>query len=130
MGNHACQSNQFCDVEPLAFSMATKVPVCMPVHHCELLGTSLTNCPAAETCSVVREDGATSCVGIGTAKAGDSCESVHCAAGLACLGVPGKRTCFQLCHTTSMPPSGECGPNLVCKGGAPLFTAAFGICVP
>jgi hypothetical protein len=29
-----------------------------------------------------------------------------------------------------MPPNGECGPNLVCRGGAPLFTAAFGICVP
>jgi hypothetical protein len=129
MGNHACLSNQFCNVEPLAFSMATKVPVCVALHHCDLLSTSTTNCPTAETCSVVREDGATSCVEIGTAKAGDACDSVHCAADLACLGVPGKRTCFQLCHTAAMPPNGECGPSQVCQGGAPLFTAAFGICV-
>jgi hypothetical protein len=131
MGNPACQSNQFCDVQPVAFSigMATKVPVCMPLHHCELLGTSTLNCPATQTCSVVREDGATSCVGIGTAKAGEPCETVHCAAGLACLGVPGNRACFQLCHTTSMAPNTECGPNQVCRGGAPLFTAAYGICV-
>ena len=126
-GNSACESTQFCDVEPLANAMATNVPVCVAMRNCALLSDAPGNCAPGETCSVVRDDGSKSCVGIGAANAGDSCDEQHCGADLACIGVPGKRTCFQLCHTAT---GAECPPNKICEGAMPLFVnPAFGICM-
>ncbi len=130
MGNSACQKTEFCDVAPLATATATIVPVCVPTVHCELLAPlSNGTCPMGETCSVVREDvngvGTTSCVEVGDAKAGESCDSKHCGAGLACMGFPGNRQCYTLCHTAT---GDHCSATQSCKGGLP-FTAAFGICV-
>jgi hypothetical protein len=100
------------------------------MHHCELLSTAAGNCPANETCSVVRQDpltgtGTTSCVEVGTGLQGDSCDKDHCAAGFDCIGVPGNRQCFRLCHVAG----NDCGPSEVCRGGLPLFSATVGICV-
>ena len=125
LGNSACSAVQFCDVEPLLSPMFTKVPVCVQMAHCELLSpTPAGTCTGDTTCSVVREDGQTSCVEVGNAAAGEPCDSLHCGVGLACLGTSGSRRCFKLCHTTA---SDECGAES-CLGGAPLFSDGFGIC--
>jgi hypothetical protein len=137
-GNTECLTDQFCDIQTTVATSSIEVPVCMPIHPaggCQLLDTA-SCCPGttacAETCAVVREDGATSCVAIGAAKAGESCDYDHCAAGLVCLGTPGQRTCFQLCHVQSSASSNECAasPQQSCKGGLPLFPdPTVGICL-
>jgi hypothetical protein len=75
---------------------------------------------------VVRDDGETSCVEIGNAAAGQACDTDRCGPGLACLGVPGSRRCFQLCRTAN---PAACSAPQVCKGGKPLFSDGYGICV-
>jgi hypothetical protein len=124
-GNEACLSLQFCDIQPTALSPQVQVPVCMPMEGCVLL--SRLSCPANETCAVVRDDGSKSCVAIGNAAAGQSCETDHCADGLVCLGATGMRSCYVLCHTG--PSFHDCSPTQKCQGGLPLFPdPEFGIC--
>jgi hypothetical protein len=129
-GNVECLADQFCDIQATASASSVRVPVCMPVHPstgCQLLDPGA--CPATETCAVVRENGATSCVAVGAAKANDGCEKDHCAAGLVCLGQPGQRLCYQLCHTTTATSVNECSSTQQCKGGLPLFPdPSVGIC--
>jgi hypothetical protein len=126
-GNVECGVGEFCDIGTLAQSSAVAVPVCVPLQPssgCKLLEAA--QCPALETCAVVRENGATSCVAVGTAAVHESCDSAHCAAGLVCLGAVGQRECYELCHTSgaNMCPSPE-----TCKGGLPLFPdPSVGIC--
>jgi hypothetical protein len=123
-------ANDFCDVASVvsATQTATKVPVCVPIMHCQLLANGILSgaCPSGETCSIVRDDGATSCEEIGEAKAGNDCDDVHCAAGLACIGVPGNRRCFQLCTTSGVEP---CTAPQKCQGGMPLFPLGYGVCI-
>ena len=127
-GNTDCVSGEFCDVQSTAQASTIEVPVCMPIHPqggCTLLDPGACT-STAETCAVVRENGATSCVPVGSAKAHDGCDETHCAAGLVCLGAPGERQCYQLCHTAS---ATECTAPLVCTGGLPLFPdSSAGIC--
>lgn len=125
-GNKACPSVEFCDIQAMASSPQTKVPVCMLMEGCVLLAP-LSSCAEYETCAVVRDDGATSCVAIGGAQAGESCETDHCARGLVCLGATGARSCYALCHTA--PTARDCAPNQKCLGGLPLFPdPEVGIC--
>ncbi|HEY1693194.1 MAG TPA: hypothetical protein VGG39_13595 [Polyangiaceae bacterium] len=125
-GNVQCAQQDFCDIQPTAQTSTVVVPVCMPIHPangCKLLDQD--GCAATETCSVVRENGLTSCVAVGSAKAGQSCDEAHCGAGLVCLGAPGERQCYQLCHTAQT----ECTAPAACKGGLPLFPdPTVGIC--
>jgi hypothetical protein len=120
-------ADQFCDIQPTTQASGVEVPVCMPIHPasgCTLLDP--TACPATETCAVVRDDGSTSCVAIGGAKAKEQCDTQHCAANLVCLGTPGSRTCFQLCLTAT---AEGCSANQQCQGGLPLFPdPTYGIC--
>jgi hypothetical protein len=129
-GNTECLADQFCDIQATAAANSVKIPVCMPVHPatgCQLLDVEA--CPATETCAVVRENGATSCVAVGNAKANDGCETDHCAAGLVCLGTPGSRQCYQLCHTANAASGAECSSPQQCQGGLPLFPdPSVGIC--
>jgi hypothetical protein len=122
--------NEFCDIQPMVDS-ATKVPVCMPIHSCGLLDQSSSAGPcltrSQTTCAVVRENGATSCVGVGQGQAGDECDTDHCQRGLVCLGTSGNRSCYLLCHTTQA--NNECtSAKEMCKGGLPLFPFGIGIC--
>jgi hypothetical protein len=113
----------FCDIQAMTQATSTKVPVCMLVHPCQLLGT---DCGDTQTCSVVRSDGTTSCVAVGTAKAGEDCERDHCGKNLVCLGTPGQRECFVLCHTQT---AAECAQGQKCKTGLQLFKdPAIGYC--
>jgi hypothetical protein len=122
--------NEFCDLQPMVDS-AAKVPVCMPIHSCGLLDQSSATgpCPRSQTCAVVRDNGATSCVGVGPRQAGDECDTDHCERGSVCLGTSGDRRCYTLCHTTQA--NNECTstPKEMCKGGLPLFPLpGIGIC--
>lgn len=125
-GSSACELDQFCDIQQTTQTTGTvtmSVPVCMPVHHCDLLQPG--ECPGGQTCAVVREDGSESCVAIGNATVGQSCETDHCAAGLVCLGAT-VRTCYTLCQ---MSVAGQCPATQSCKGGPPLFLdPGVGVC--
>ena len=126
-GNTECVTSEFCDVQPTTQTPDLVVPVCMPIQSCNLLAQP-SSCPQGQTCSVVRENGLTGCVAIGTQQVGEPCDQAHCAAGLACLGTPGERECYQLCHTAN--PS-ECASSqqTTCTGGLPLFPdPSVGIC--
>lgn len=123
-GNSACKPDlQFCDIQQTAQATPMNVPVCMPIKPCALLRDA---CPSGETCAVVREDGSTSCVAVGDASVGDSCETDHCKAGLVCLGAPGSHRCYALCE---MSQSSQCPSTQTCKGGLPLFIdPGIGVC--
>lgn len=107
------QSNDttyFCDVQTQTASSA-KVPACLPVQACKLLVAN--SCGQNQTCSIVDViTGTTSCVQVGPAKVGESCETTHCGANLVCLGSPGKRSCQQLCDPSQ---TGVCPNGLACK---------------
>jgi len=123
-GNSQCPDG-FCDIQPVAAFTWTKVPVCMPKRPCTLLDPFA--CTLDTTCSVVTDDGQTSCVAVGGAKAGDSCDTDHCGWYLVCRGASGARRCYSLCSTGLVGP--HCGPQQTCKGGLPLFPdPEYGIC--
>jgi hypothetical protein len=116
-GNSACSDNQFCDVQPSAQDPNTLVPVCVSEFPCTLL--DLDACPSGQQCSVVKEDGTTSCVAVGPQGDGQPCDVDHCAHGYVCLGTPGSRQCAPLCYTAS--PT-DCTNGRKCVGTLPLFT--------
>jgi hypothetical protein len=132
LGDGACGSDQFCDIQPTAKDPGELVPVCVPIRPCGLLNlwSDAGACPSAQTCAVARLDtGLTSCVAIGAAGEGDSCDTDHCASGLLCLGptktVPG-HSCFRLCHTQG---ATECAANQICHTGRPTFlNPLVGVC--
>lgn len=116
----------FCDVQTMTggSSADTRVPVCMPVRSCKLLLPGY--CDQGETCAPVRADGTTSCVAVGPAKVGEACDREHCGKDLACLGSPGNRTCYQLCHTDVQ--SG-CPATKKCKTSSAQFVdPTIGVC--
>jgi hypothetical protein len=126
-GQDRCASDdagtgEFCDIQ-LAVSTQTSVPVCMPIHGCTLMNDGndarASACNYDETCTIVSDHGATSCVAVGKAAAGESCDTDHCGANLACLGTLGQRHCYQLCLT--MGSASQCPSSQMCKGGWPLF---------
>jgi hypothetical protein len=116
-GNSACSDNQFCDVQPTAQDPNTLVPVCVSETPCTLI--DIDGCPTGEQCSVVKEDGTTSCVAVGPQGDGESCDLEHCAHGYVCLGTTGSRRCAPLCYTASV---GACTNGRTCVGTLPLFT--------
>ncbi|MDB5212566.1 MAG: hypothetical protein JWO86_493 [Myxococcaceae bacterium] len=120
---HESQSGgaTFCDVQDLV-DVNQKVPVCMPLKHCKLLGTG--ECNANESCAVVTESGDTGCVAVGEKQVGASCDVDHCAAGLTCLGTAGSRQCFKLCRVSSS----ECGTSQICATSTVFKDPNFGIC--
>lgn len=120
-----CPASTFCAPQPMFDaasqledpSLALPVPVCMPVVGCQLLGD---DCPDGQTCTVVRADGATSCVPVG---AGTLCQPCECAEGFVCNF--GTGLCMQLCDTGS----NECpGEGALCQGGGTL-PDKVGLCV-
>ncbi len=131
-GNGQCDEHEFCDIQNLASATTTKVPVCMPIWPCSLLkavaapvGGGQAECPAGQTCAIVREDGATGCLETGPKKAGESCDSDHCGPGLVCLGALNARLCYALCNTAK---DSTCAPQ-TCQGGLPLFQdPTVGVC--
>jgi len=115
-------NNFFCDIVPLT-EETTLIPACVPVKTCMLFDPKACVDPK-ETCSIVKDDGTTSCVPAGSAGKGDSCAEAHCAAGLVCLGQPGARQCFQLCKMQES----TCPMDLTCKANALSHDPSVGIC--
>jgi len=116
----------FCDVASEHASSGAKVPVCQVVVKC----SPLTNdtCGPDQACTVVEINGGNdfvaTCDAIGTAKLGDSCETTHCAAGLACFGTIGQRTCQQLCDDQN-----PCPSNATCNmKSQALMSFGVGVC--
>lgn len=123
-------ANQFCDIQAMAGN-PTNVPVCMPIQSCGLLDqpTDAGSCARTQTCVVVRENGATSCVDPGIRHAGEECDTQLCARGLVCLGKSGDRHCYVLCHTAHGATECASTSKQMCKGGLPLFPVpGIGIC--
>jgi hypothetical protein len=124
----------FCDVQPVAGTAADggydgggtfNVPVCMPIGGCTLLGS---DCTPGTTCAIVKDDGTTTCVDVGTAAVGASCETQHCQAGLTCLGGGSSpRVCYQLCLVDEQPST--CPSMETCTSSAQIFkNPQYGIC--
>jgi hypothetical protein len=104
--------NAFCDVQAESSSSAVKVPVCLPVKPCKLLGDT---CGVGQSCGIVDPSaGVTSCVDTGPAKVGERCDVLHCGAGLVCLGSDGMRACQQLCSPQD-PHKSPCPQGQSCK---------------
>ena len=101
------------------------VPVCVPVKPCELLKQG--SCQPGETCTVVSDDGARSCVAVGKAGVGDSCDRERCQADLVCRGKPGKRTCLPLCKIGATNP---CAKGQCLSFGSKVPDASTGFCQP
>lgn len=122
---NACDDNSFCDVQPERANPAVHVPVCEPVQHCGLLA-SPSDCNGDETCAIVNDDdGTTSCVQIGPAKVGESCDETHCGRNLTCLGAEGARKCVALCDKSKS----SCSAAQTCVGSAPLIhDMGIGVC--
>jgi hypothetical protein len=122
--------SEFCDIQQTTGNPSIRVPVCTPIHACGLLDqpSDAGSCGALQTCAVVRvENGATSCVAIGSSNVGEPCDTQQCLKGLTCLGAAGDRHCYKLCHTA--PGSMDCPAKQTCRGGLPLFPMpGVGIC--
>lgn len=112
----------FCDVGKLTDVDQHMVPVCMPIKACKLLNP--TDCGDKETCAVVNDKGSTSCVPKGDAKVGDACDETHCDSALNCLGNPGDRHCYKLCHVDG----NDCGAMETCTTGSVFKDTTFGVC--
>lgn len=121
----ACPQSTFCAPKPMFDAAAgladpttaLPIPVCMPIQSCQLLGS---DCPAGQTCSVVRADGSTSCVAIGK---GQLCQPCECAEGFICNFGTGQ--CIKLCDTAT----NDCpGDGALCEGGTGL-PDNIGICI-
>ncbi len=120
-----CDANGYCGIDNVLKS-AIRIPVCFPTQPCKLLAH---NCGAGQTCGIVSDNGVTSCIPIGTANVGESCDGANCADGLTCLGIVGSRVCHKLCNTAGTSASGMCAKGEKCKGSAPLFQEpGTGVC--
>jgi hypothetical protein len=114
----ACPLDTYCAPVPMA-EAAVKIPVCLPAHKCKPLDDS--TCTDGQTCTIVRDDGTTSCVDPGDGSRGDFCP---CAAGQVCSKIT--NTCLKLCHIGN--DAADCGAGS-CQGGVMGYPDGIGICV-
>src|SRR5439155_9744950 len=114
-----CAKETFCHPEAMAEAMFKPVliPVCIPETHCQLLDDS--TCPTGLTCTVVRDDGTTSCVQPGSHKRGEPCP---CAPGYVCSTFDNE--CTKLCHVGG----NDCDPGGTCTGGIYGYPSDIGLC--
>ncbi len=121
----SCAQGTYCDTRWMAESVSegstpVEIPVCVPALNCELLNDNA--CPAGRTCTIVREDGTTSCVEPGTGKARERCP---CAPGFVCSMLTDE--CKRLCRIDRG--AQDCGVDAKCQGGSMAYPAGFGVCV-
>ena len=123
LGNSSNNETYFCDVAHEKAAPTVTVPVCFLVQPCKPLQTGV--CGPNETCTIVETNNSmqlvATCDAIGKGVLGDSCETAQCAAGFACIGPIGGRTCQQLCNT-----SNPCSGSLTCNMKSQTF--GVGIC--
>ena len=114
----ACPIDTYCAPVPMA-EAAVKIPVCLPAYKCKPLDDS--TCTNGQTCTIVRDDGTTSCVDPGDGSRGDACP---CSAGQVCSKIT--NTCLKLCHIGN--DAADCGAGS-CQGGVMGYPDGIGICV-
>lgn len=87
--------SHYCTPQPLAARSTQKVPVWVKLDNCTLLEDEL-QCSSGTTCTVVTNDGRTTCVPAGTGRDYASCAEEACDRGYVCLGSVDRR-CRKLC---------------------------------
>jgi hypothetical protein len=122
----ACPESTFCktstmisDVQAASLTIKSPIPTCAPITPCALLDD--TSCPGELVCTIVREDGTTSCDTPGEGLAGDECP---CAKDHVCA--QGVNECFKICALSD---PATCPPNHTCQGGSKSYPDGFGVCV-
>ncbi|MDI1448032.1 hypothetical protein [Polyangium sp. 6x1] len=117
-----CPANTYCAPAPMADDTANAaplpIPVCIAATECTLLDD--TSCPQGLTCTLVREDGTTSCVAPGAGTLDGACP---CAAGYLCVAA--FNSCRALCHTSG----NDCPDGMVCQGASNSYPDGIGVCV-
>lgn len=113
-----CPTEHFCTPLPATESFKRggdlKIPVCKLADNCVPFSDA---CPEGETCTIVKSDGTTSCVPIGT---GQACDPCPCDEGHMCNYSTGR--CQKLCKTGH---SDECGGGGTCQAILP----ELGVCI-
>src|SRR5262249_45823084 len=114
---------RYCTLRPLSADQDIKVPVWLNLDNCTLLDDAL-QCPGDTTCTVVTNDGRTTCVQVGTGRDYAPCDVEACDRGYVCLGSVDRR-CRKLCK--------ESEGTAACAGGqycqrAPTIPEGYGIC--
>ncbi len=112
----------YCTARALTARPTDKVPVWVKLDNCTLLEDSL-QCLEGTTCTVVTNDGRTTCVQAGTGRDYANCAEEPCDRGYVCLGTT-ERVCRKLCRESD--PTG-------CPGGgycqrSPTIPEGYGIC--
>lgn len=133
-GSIRCTTGTFCTEQTLREDLTLTVglpplpvPVCVKADACDLAEPypcpvdRVCKCAEGTACTVVRDDGTTSCVKPGEGLAGESCP---CAWGHVCSQATS--TCLKLCATSSQ--NAECGSTGKCQASADL-PAGWGVCV-
>lgn len=120
----ACPSQTLCAPLPIAEAPDAQIPVCVPTRACQLLDpkSCCNGDDCSSACTVVRDDGTTSCVIPGDGELDDPCP---CAAGFICSKLTNE--CKQLCHTGV--DTAECAGGGKCQGGSGGLPTGIGICV-
>lgn len=113
----------YCTPQPLAARPSEKVPVWVKLDNCTLLDDML-QCIAGHTCTVVTNDGRTSCVPAGSGRDYASCATEPCDRGYVCLGTTDRR-CRKLCKESEG--SAACPAGGYCQR-VPTIPEGFGIC--
>ncbi len=118
-GADPCGKARYCAALAVAARPNDRVPVCAPLDNCPLLQDQ-DHCPTGSSCTVVRNDGATTCVPIGS---GQDFQACPCDRGYVCLGPDGNRLCRKLCKV---------GDHTACGAGTcealSTIPSGFGIC--
>lgn len=112
----------YCTPQPLAARPSEKVPVWVKLDNCTLLDDML-QCTEGKTCTVVTNDGRTSCVPAGSGRDYASCAVEACDRGYVCLGTV-DRQCRKLCKETDM---AGCPTGSYCQR-VPTIPMGYGIC--
>lgn len=113
----------YCTPQPLAARPSEKVPVWVKLDNCTLLDDKL-QCAEGTTCTVVTNDGRTSCVPAGSGRDYASCAIEPCDRGYVCLGTVDRR-CRKLCLESEG--SSACPAGGYCQR-VPTIPEGYGIC--
>jgi hypothetical protein len=113
----------FCDIAVEKSAPLVNVPVCNVIQPCQPLMSN--TCSSGQACTIVEVNNGTefkaTCDTVGKGVLGDDCETSQCAAGFACIGPSGARTCQQLCDSQN-----PCPGSLNCNTKSQTF--GVGIC--
>lgn len=115
-------ATHYCTPQPLAARPTERIPVWVKLDNCTLLDDEL-QCAKGTTCTVVTNDGRTTCVPAGTGRDYASCAEEPCDRGYVCLGTVDRR-CRKLCRESD---------TTACSGGGycqkvPTIPTGYGIC--